>query len=340
MSDTSDKPLVTFALFAYNQERFIRDAVAGAIAQDYEPLEIILSDDCSSDQTFKIMTDMAAANTRANVRIILNKNDRNLGLARHVNAVMKLADGEMIVVAAGDDISFPHRVSTIVRAWMLGSKKTDCFCSRYLTIDENGEPMETPSPPRPTDLTAEALAKTGLGFLGATAAWTKALWLDFGPLDDDIIIEDQVIPFWAALRGGVEFIDMPLVSYRKGVSTWIDSRDGGAAKKLRETTLFLENCSLINARAQLAAAKHANRPDLTTDIVRRLDRRRVKYMALSGQTGTIQGIFNMVWHGVGLRETFSVTMIKFDLGVRLLLCSKAILQRPALAPVWGWLGSR
>ena len=54
--DTSpERPLVTFALFAYNQENYIRAAVEGAFAQTYQPLEIILSDDCSKDRTFEIM---------------------------------------------------------------------------------------------------------------------------------------------------------------------------------------------------------------------------------------------------------------------------------------------
>ena len=55
-----ERPLVTFALFAYNQERYIREAVEGAFAQTYEPLEIILSDDCSTDRTFEIMQEMVA----------------------------------------------------------------------------------------------------------------------------------------------------------------------------------------------------------------------------------------------------------------------------------------
>ena len=53
--NVTDRPLVTFALFAYNQEEFIREAVEGAFAQTYEPLEIILSDDCSSDRTYEII---------------------------------------------------------------------------------------------------------------------------------------------------------------------------------------------------------------------------------------------------------------------------------------------
>lgn len=53
-----DRPLITFALFAYNQEQFIEEAVQGAFSQTYSPLEIILSDDGSSDQTFAIISRM------------------------------------------------------------------------------------------------------------------------------------------------------------------------------------------------------------------------------------------------------------------------------------------
>lgn len=46
-------PLVTFALFTFNQQEYVRDAIEGAFSQTYEPLEIILSDNCSSDRTFE-----------------------------------------------------------------------------------------------------------------------------------------------------------------------------------------------------------------------------------------------------------------------------------------------
>jgi|TARA_B110000977_G_C11045871_1_gene480503 glycosyltransferase involved in cell wall biosynthesis len=63
ISDTSEempynatiRPLMTFKLFAYNH----REAVKGVFEQADEPLEIILSDDCSSDSTYQIMQEMA-----------------------------------------------------------------------------------------------------------------------------------------------------------------------------------------------------------------------------------------------------------------------------------------
>ena len=56
-----ERPLICFGLLAYNQEPFIREAVEGALAQTYAPLEIILSDDCSTDRTFEIMQETVAA---------------------------------------------------------------------------------------------------------------------------------------------------------------------------------------------------------------------------------------------------------------------------------------
>ncbi|HYG27035.1 MAG TPA: glycosyltransferase family A protein, partial [Caulobacteraceae bacterium] len=110
---THARPLATFILFAYNQERFVREAIAAALAQDYEPLEIILSDDCSSDRTFDFMQEMAAG-YRGPHSVRAARTSRNLGVTQHVLGRGREARGEIVVVAAGDDISKPHRTSRIV----------------------------------------------------------------------------------------------------------------------------------------------------------------------------------------------------------------------------------
>ncbi len=67
-----DRPLITFALFAYNQENHIEEAVQGAFSQTYSQLEIVLSDDCSTDRTFEIMERMANAYQGPH-KIVLNR---------------------------------------------------------------------------------------------------------------------------------------------------------------------------------------------------------------------------------------------------------------------------
>ncbi len=103
-----EKPLITFILFAYNQECFIRDAIEGALSQTYSPLEIILSDDCSTDSTFLIMKEMVT-NYNGQHKIVINQNENNIGLCAHINRCVELSQGELLVGAAGDDVSLPER---------------------------------------------------------------------------------------------------------------------------------------------------------------------------------------------------------------------------------------
>ena len=81
MSD--DRPLVTFALFTFNQQRFVREAIAGAFAQNYSPLEIIISDDCSTDRTFEIAQETAASYSGPHC-VTVRRTSKNRGTFAHV----------------------------------------------------------------------------------------------------------------------------------------------------------------------------------------------------------------------------------------------------------------
>lgn len=133
--DNSARPLVTFALFAYNQEKYIREAVEGALSQTYEPLEIILSDDCSKDRTFEIMKEMAFAYDGPH-RVRVRQGHENVGTLKHVLEVADIARGVYLVVAAGDDISMPHRTRSLVKSFT--SQDIAAVSSDDIVIDEYG----------------------------------------------------------------------------------------------------------------------------------------------------------------------------------------------------------
>ena len=136
-----NKALITFVLFAYNQEQFIEEAIEGAFSQTYTPLEIILSDDCSPDGTFAIMEKLANE-YKGPHKIILNRNKKNLGLINHVNKVFsEVANGEIIVVAAGDDISLPERVK---QTWNIFKKNSNIMSTsmEYTKIDVDGNVLK------------------------------------------------------------------------------------------------------------------------------------------------------------------------------------------------------
>ena len=109
-------PKVSFALTCYEHEDFVRDAVRGALAQDYEPLEILFSDDCSPDATFDILEEEVSRYDGPHT-LSMNRNTTNLGI-EHFDKVMTLARGDFVVFAHGDDISMPHRTRRLVDAWI------------------------------------------------------------------------------------------------------------------------------------------------------------------------------------------------------------------------------
>ncbi len=217
----TERPLVTFAIIAYNQEKFIREAVEGAFAQTYEPLEIVLSDDCSTDRTFEIMQEMAA-NYNGPHKVILNRNEENRGIGGHVNRAMEVSKGEFIVVAAGDDISRPDRTTRLYEKVKDRLSEPVSIYSGCEFIDEEGRltgSMEKPVRSLPDDNRDELCEGLSSGriygfCLGATHAWTRATWRLFGDLHPEVIAEDNCISLRNALVGSVHFLPDHLVQRR------------------------------------------------------------------------------------------------------------------------------
>ena len=207
------KPLVSYVLTAYNIEQFIEEAVKCAFAQTYSPLEIVLSDDCSSDHTFEIMKNMAAAYAGPHT-VKLNRNEKNLGITAHMNkAYLELASGEIIIAAHGDDVSSPdrtqiscnflaeHKNITAVSLSMKSMDQSgrlngtdDCCVKEVRDYDFFENPGNVPAPSR---------------------AFYKKVMTTFGPLNDDCPTEDEIITYRALMLGRNAFLPQIGVYYRK-----------------------------------------------------------------------------------------------------------------------------
>lgn len=214
----SERLEVTFILFTYNQERYIREAVESVLNQDYSPIEIILSDDCSTDQTFSIMKKIVEVYEGPH-KILVRCNSINQGLAEHINQAVLLATGRLIVVAAGDDVSVPTRTSVLVETWLQHGAPVCSLFSRMSEIDQNSRltgkiyrsslPWETI---KPVDL-----IRQNASVFGAAHAWSADVMNSFPPIHSTVINEDAVIPFRASLLGGILYIDRTLVKYRANI---------------------------------------------------------------------------------------------------------------------------
>jgi glycosyltransferase involved in cell wall biosynthesis len=208
-------PLITFVVLGFNQEQFAPQAAGGALAQTYQPLQVIFSDDSSSDRTHAIFQEAAAA-YRGPHRVMVNRNPSNLGLGAHISRLMELAEGELVAVGAGDDVSYPERVATLFEAYVASGRQAMLVFSGYDKIDQQGRPIayvEKTPPPGVND--PVQLCRTMFrGAAGCANMWHRRLFDVFGPLRSDVWFEDNVLLFRAALAGKVAHVRQPLLGYR------------------------------------------------------------------------------------------------------------------------------
>jgi glycosyltransferase involved in cell wall biosynthesis len=218
----NSRPLVSLILLSYNQENFIKLAVEGALAQTYNPLEIIISDDCSPDRTFARIEE-AVEGYKGPHKIIVNRNAVNLGLGAHFQRAFDLSHGEWIVAAAGDDISEAHRVMTLVSATSNGEHVV-AVGSWYSCMDASGSPIPGGMPiyiqngriDRKGEESWVRRFRCGgdIGIPGLSAMWSRSLFQEFGPIPGDVVAEDLVLGFRSYLSGCVVYIHDKLVRYR------------------------------------------------------------------------------------------------------------------------------
>jgi glycosyltransferase involved in cell wall biosynthesis len=99
-SPAMSPPLVTIGCAVYNGEATLRRALAAVVGQDYSNLEILLTDDCSTDGSRQIYEEFASTDPR----IKIHRNPKNVGITETFNRLIREATGKYFMLADQDDI--------------------------------------------------------------------------------------------------------------------------------------------------------------------------------------------------------------------------------------------
>lgn len=223
--------LASFVVLCYNQSQYIREAVEGAFAQTYSPLEIILSDDCSTDDSFDIIQQLSRT-YRGPHKLLLTRNPENLGICSHINRVFGLTKGQVIIAAGGDDVSLPQRSTAIMAAF----ERNPTWHSIVSGVELFGEISGIQRPfYRQRRLSLFELCLEPPPPRGCAAAYRRRVFADFPPLSGDCQAEDMPLSFRAGLSGIAGSIPDILVNYRVSGSSLSFDKSGhfGAERRLR-----------------------------------------------------------------------------------------------------------
>ncbi len=130
-----EKKTVSVIMGIYNCAATLEEAIGTLEAQTYTDWNLIMCDDGSTDDTLAVAEKIQA---RLGTRVLLLKNDTNMGLNYTLNKCLEYANGEYVARMDGDDISLPQRFEKEVE--FLQSHSEYAFVSSpMLLFDENGE---------------------------------------------------------------------------------------------------------------------------------------------------------------------------------------------------------
>ncbi|MBO7090147.1 MAG: glycosyltransferase [Victivallales bacterium] len=196
LDSSSANPSMSFLMITYNQEKTIEQALKSALAQDYPNLEIVICDDCSKDRTFEIASKIATE-YHGPFKIILQRNDPNLGIGANFHKAFTLATGEWLFMAAGDDISTPGRCRAVADG-IRQFPNALAFGSNYEIIDGDSKRIGFS---RPEQLLGP----------GAVIAWHRSVFTSFAPLGQELKVEDAPLYPRVFLLGGT-YVKLPQVT--------------------------------------------------------------------------------------------------------------------------------
>jgi glycosyltransferase involved in cell wall biosynthesis len=120
-------PRVSIIAAAYNGERFLKESLESAFAQDFDSYEVVFVDDGSNDRTAEIAQSFP-------VRYVYQPNQ---GLPSARNAGLAVANGEVVAFLDDDDVLPPTKLSTQVR-YLDEHPETGCVLGRVEWLFEDG----------------------------------------------------------------------------------------------------------------------------------------------------------------------------------------------------------
>lgn len=232
------RPTLSVLMSNYNHAEFLPNALDGILGQTYRPLEVLIVDDASTDNSVAILQEYQANNPDL-IRVI--RNDRNCGVVRNIKRLVYEANGDYGFFTAADDRILP---GFLERSMALLEKYPEAgVCSTLSRIvTRAGAPNGILKMPLvrkddgfiPPTAVPATYCKHGNWLLGHAAIYRRAAMVEVGGFCEELgPYTDAFLGLLLALKHGACFIPEPLVAWRRMPGTYSNrsSRDPDAILK-------------------------------------------------------------------------------------------------------------
>lgn len=229
------KSLVTVGVVTYNSSKYIIEALESVKNQTYEYIELVVSDDCSTDNTVELVREWLKANKSRFKNVELLTSEVNTGVAANCNRMRKVYHGEWRKDLAGDDV-LDRRCVELNMKYVTDHPETQVVLSdsRVFYDDSNETYIQKPGIPvddffmQSAEEQFESLVKFEV-YLNPNTLFMKSSFIEKFPIEERFKYMDDRPFYWSLVLGGIRLHYLPeiTVNYRKHAG----ALTGGKASK-------------------------------------------------------------------------------------------------------------
>jgi glycosyltransferase involved in cell wall biosynthesis len=212
LKNSAQLPLVSVVMGTYNGGKYLRDQLESIYGQTYKNIEVVVFDDCSTDNTVEILKEFSRDHG-----LVYYANKKNLGLVKNYEKALSFAKGDYIALADQDDIWYPGKIQILLDN--IGSYSL--IHSAVHVIDGKGKPhgdafvVNEYSRDHTEKVNFLDYLETAW-VLGCTSLIEKSLLEKCLPFPEGVMFHDWWLTMVAIKLGhGIKYIHEPTIKYRK-----------------------------------------------------------------------------------------------------------------------------
>ncbi|MGH8050048.1 MAG: glycosyltransferase family 2 protein [Arenimonas sp.] len=205
---------ISIALCTYNGERFLDEQLASIAGQTRPPDEVVISDDCSTDNTWSILERFEKA-AAFPVRIVRNQTNR--GVIANFQQTIALCSHEMTALADQDDIWLPDKLKNAERILLsVKNPQETLYCTRLQYVDSTLAMLGLSSIPADTNFSNAVVENSATGCSVVFGNEIKHIFLR--AKSTDMVMHDWWLYLVATAFGTVIYDAYPSLLYRQHLS--------------------------------------------------------------------------------------------------------------------------
>lgn len=222
-----ESSLVSIIIPCYNQAQYLEKTVQSALASDYHPLEILIVNDGSKDNSLEVATKLSSENDL--VRVISQENS---GVATARNRGISESKGKYILPLDGDDLISKNYISKAVEVLDCQPEVKVVYCEAVKFNEERQKKWKL------KPFSRHQLAKDNMIFVAAL--FRKTDWQQVGGFSEDMKMGREDWEFWIKmLKNGGEVVQLPFLGFYYRLTPGSKRKKTGTSQKKQQRIAYL-----------------------------------------------------------------------------------------------------